>query len=524
MLRQIKITAAALCAVILIALAVYLFFALSRSSSLTAALPQPSDNVPYLLIETKDKTYPAAVSSFLTDGVYAPLKEGTPRNVILSIAAAAEDAAVMIEEKENSSAEVYAALRFSASDMKLLKKGQLPDPIKEVLKSPSLSAAEDGAWLLHTKDSDSPVYCKADGKRAIFAAEESSFRLMLDLAAGRGNSMGRKKWHEEKSWPGHIEICDGGLLTAKEKKQTPLKVEASWHKTEATKLSEASGELRWRVSGLDSLMGSLALNALSAKKWNTENSFIPEPLLLSMGINLPPLKGSPEDWPFPLSSIGDLGKTMELSDSQISRVLSGQTIFSLGGQNRILWFSLPGFMVEFTGDKKDMQNLVEVFWKKLFLGTEPKPISGFEYGGTAELPFSVIGAGRGGSAVLGLASPESVSPKNKLGRFLKEDEKAIGWIVADLPRIGAALSDMTKMNSFVEDEEEEDDPAFSYDSEEPEGGEVFQPEMSFSPFDQGVTDSFGNVLKKLGKVLIVWEKSDSGRLNWYAPKVPKAAK
>ena len=58
MLRQIKITAAALCAVILIALAVYLFFALSRSSSLTAALPQPSDNVPYLLIETKDKTYP----------------------------------------------------------------------------------------------------------------------------------------------------------------------------------------------------------------------------------------------------------------------------------------------------------------------------------------------------------------------------------------------------------------------------------------------------------------------------------
>ena len=102
MLRQIKITAAALCAVILIALAVYLFFALSRSSSLTAALPQPSDNVPYLLIETKDKTYPAAVSSFLTDGVYAPLKEGTPRNVILSIAAAAEDAAVLIEEKKTA--------------------------------------------------------------------------------------------------------------------------------------------------------------------------------------------------------------------------------------------------------------------------------------------------------------------------------------------------------------------------------------------------------------------------------------
>ena len=100
--------------------------------------------------------------------------------------------------------------------------------------------------------------------------------------------------------------------------------------------------------------------------------------------------------------------------------------------------------------------------------------------------------------------------------------------MADLPRIGAALSDMTKMNSFMEDESEEDDPMLSYGNEtgEPEAdsGEMFQPEMSFSPFDQGVTDSFGSVLKKLGKVVIVWEKPDTGRLEWYSPKAPKTGK
>ena len=45
--------------------------------------------------------------------------------------------------------------------------------------------------------------------------------------------------------------------------------------------------------------------------------------------------------------------------------------------------------------------------------------------------------------------------------------------------------------------------------------EPLQPELSLSPFDQGITDSFGNVLKRLGRVLIVWEKPLSGRINWY---------
>ncbi len=529
MLKQIKTAAIIIAAVAVAAFAIYLFFTLSGASSLTAALPKPADSSPYMLIETKDGTYPSSVSAFLTDGIYAPLKEGTPRNVILSLAEAAADAAVLIEEKEEGEPEVYAALRFSSKEMKALSKGELPETVKEALKSPSMKAgAEKDTWILQTKDSEMPIFCKAESKRAIFAADEASFRLMQDLASGRGSSIGRKKWKEEKSWPSHIEICDGGLLTSKAKRKTPLTLEAAWHELEKTKQGEPTGELRWRINGLDDLAGFFAMNALAPKKWDTVNSFIPEPLLLSMGINLPQMKGAPEEWPFPLSTLGALGKSMNLSDKKIGKILSGQTIFSLGGQNRLLWFTLPGFMVEFTGEKELMKELVDSFWDKMFMGTNPTQLEGFEYGGTAQLPFSVIGAGRDNLALLGLASPGSISTKNRLGRFLADDEKAVGWLVADLPRIGAALSDMTKMNSFMEDESEEDDPIMSYGSEteEPEAdsGEMFQPEMSFSPFDQGVTDSFGNVLKKLGKVVIVWEKPDTGRLNWYSPKASKTGK
>ena len=165
-----------------------------------------------------------------------------------------------------------------------------------------------------------------------------------------------------------------------------------------------------------------------------------------------------------------------------------------------------------------MNELVDSFWKNLFFGAEPKPLPGFTFGGTTNVPFSVIGAGRDGIAVLGLTTPQSINAKNRLGKFLKEDEAVVGWMLADLPRIGGALSEMTKMSSFLEEEGMEDSGPYGdyqgYGDNE-QLAEPLQPDLSLSPFDQGITDSFGSVLKQLGRVLIVWEKPLSGRINWY---------
>lgn len=201
---------------------------------------------------------------------------------------------------------------------------------------------------------------------------------------------------------------------------------------------------------------------------------------------------------------------MGLEDKQIQKILSGETIFSVGGYNKLLWFSLPGIMVQFTGDKALMAELVDAFWNKLFFGAEPKPLAGFDLGGSTNLPFSVVGAGKENIAVLGLLSPESLKGKVSLGRFLKDNEKAVGWLVADLPKVGAALSDMTKMNAFMNEPDINDEGYYEGDTED-----IFQPDSSFSPFDQGISDSFGNVLKRMGKALIVWETAESGRIDWY---------
>ena len=157
-----------------------------------------------------------------------------------------------------------------------------------------------------------------------------------------------------------------------------------------------------------------------------------------------------------------------------------------------------------------MRELVDAFWNRLFFGAEPTPIEGFDFGGTTNVPFSVVGAGRGNIAILGLLSPGSIKETVKLDNFMKDNEKAIGWIVADLPKIGAALSDMTKMNAFMNDSNVDEEEYYEGDEED-----IFQPDQGFSPFDQGISDSFGNVLKGMGKTLIVWETVESGRINWY---------
>ena len=525
--NKIKIACGAGAAAVVITAAVLMWIYWSPSGVL-AGIPKPDPARPYMVLETKDYNYPKPVSALLTDGIYALLKSGTPRNALLGAAAAAKDAGMMVQDSGEGMTEVYVSLRFSSSEMSQLKNGELPDTLKDMLKGGTVRREESsGMYTLESPSLSGPVYYAVRGKNALMAADRGALERMIAASKSSSDGLKGKKWQEERSWKGHIEFSDGGALTASSKNKFPIAVEAAWQDLEQKSAGEPAGVIKWRLTGLPTLAESYLNSNMKVKKWDTKNCVIPEPLLLSMGVVLPPLDGSPAEWPFPFSSLGEVAENLEMSDAEIREILSGETILSLGGQNRILWFSLPGFLVELTGKPDLMTKLVDSFWSKLFFGAEPKPLAGFTRGGATNLPFSVIGAGRDNIAVLGLTTPASLNMKDGLGRFLDEDEEAVGWMLADLPRIGGALSEMTKMSTFIGEEENEDEGAGGYTppSEEDmtgldsENAEPLQPEIKLTPFDQGITDSFGNVLKKMGRVLVVWEKPTSGRINWY--KAPK---
>jgi len=510
---------ASIAVVILFGLFIYIWS--TAGDDLSSALPEPYDSHPYVLIKTDDNNYPAAVSAVLTEGLYAPLRSGTSRNCLLSITESAKDCAVLVTEEDDGATEVYAAIRLSGSEMRALRRGELPDTWRIKLKSPRIEEGDKkDTWVLFTDEAGSPLYFKTEAKRILMAADYAPFKRLLAIEDGEERGLGNKKWKEERSWPGHIEICDGGMLSGNSKQPAPIKLQVAWKKLDNNDPSGRKGEAKWVIDGLDKKFGSVFMRSLRPKTWNTSNCIIPEPFLMSIGLDIPDLEGTPDKWPFPLSTIGSMGQSMGLSDDRIREIMSGKAILSLGGQNKILWFTLPGFIVELSGKKEEMKELVAAFWNKLFFGAEPQPLDNFEFGGTANIPFSVVGAGRDNIAVLGLVTPESLNGQNKLGKFLDDDEKCIGWIFADLPRLGRSLSEMTKMSSFMNDEDAYDDGT----ADAPKNGEFFQPESAFSPFDQQITDSFGNVLRGFGKVLIIWEKADSGRISWYKDEKHKSDK
>lgn len=518
MTNRIKLILGAAGAGILIITAVIIIVFCGRSGIL-GALPAPEGTRPYVLIETKDKNYPKAVSALLTDGLYALLRNGTPRNALLKTAAAAQEAGVLVEDRGEAGAEVYCVFLFDDDTAAALKKGALPQSLSTVFKNGEIreDAKIKNVSAIHAEDLATPVYYTAWKKYWLMAASPEALAKMTEATDDKKKSLASKKWTLENKWPAHIEFCDGGVLTTNSEYKFPISIEAAWHASESAKAGEPAGEARWALVNLDKKVELYLNSSLKARKWKTSSCVIPEPLLLSVGVNLPPLSGSPKEWPFPLSAFGETADSLGLSESKVREILSGQTVFSLGGQNRILWFSLPGFLVEFTGKPAVMTELIQAFWENLFFGAIPKPLPGFTAGGTTNVPFSVVGAGRDDIAILGLVSAASLNNKDGLGSFLKEDEEVVGWMLADLPRIGGALSEMTKMSSFIDQEAGEDDPALSEEqsTEAATEAEPLQPEMALTPFDQGITDSFGNVLKGMGRILVVWEKPLSGRINWY---------
>ncbi|MDO5116118.1 MAG: hypothetical protein Q4D58_08495 [Synergistaceae bacterium] len=512
-MKKFKYLLAAAAAAAVIAAAAFVIYSFSDSSGMMSAIPAPSETSPYLLLETKEGGYPETLLSMLIESGYDALREGTPHCALLEAAAKAKESALLAQDS-GSELELYCVLRLEDKETARLKKGRMPESLRPVFEGAEISGGGEEPFAIRSSSLYSPVYYAVSGKNVLLAADRRALQKMEALGENPKAGLGGKRWSQEESWPCHLEISDGGAVTAESEHKFPLTAEAAWREKERQNDSEPAGEMRWALVNLGKSVESYLTSSLKARKWNTSDCIIAEPLLLSAGVNLPPLDGAPGDWPFPLSSLGELAESLNMTDDQIREILSGQTVFSLGGQNRILWFSLPGLLVEFSGRPELMAELVDSFWKNLFFGAEPKPLEGFDYGGTGKIPFSVVGAGRGGIAVLGLTTPQSLSSGNRLGQFLSGDESAVGWLIADLPRIGSALSEMAKMSGFRGDDGDSAFLPYGGGSEEEEI-EPLQPEISVSPFDQEAADAFGAILKRLGRVLVVWEKPLSGRVNWY---------
>ncbi|MEG1642277.1 MAG: hypothetical protein RR272_04110 [Synergistaceae bacterium] len=518
MTKKIKLIFLAIFVTFLASLGVYLYYNISSSKYLTTALPKPSEEKPYILLEATVKDFPTKIVEILTEKSYEIIKSGTSQEFLVKVASTAEKSAFLIEHNNDGFLQTYVAAEFSHKETKMLHKGTVPQSIKDKYPNITVKQGEPhSTWILSNPQTGEELYYYIEGKRILLATNKEDLEILKSTAKGQTPSAGRNKWKKDSSWQNNIEISDGGIILSRYELTSPIKVRASWRELPALTHGEPIGEAKWEIVENKEVKLYKLLSTLKPIKWDNKKCLAPDPTVITIGMNVPQLPEDYNKWPFPLSILGKFVESLELSPKEASKAISGKTIFAVGGINKMLWLTLPGFMVEFSGQEEEMRMLVSSFWDKIFFGAEPTPLQGFSYGGMAQLPFSTIGAGNGTISVFGLIGEKNITQHRLLDNFLKKDEEVIGWLTADMDKVAASLLHLAKLNSFSSGSETQS----VFDSETPVteedvlSPEPFQPEMAMTPFDSLITPSLCEKIAKLGKIVLVWENSTSGRINWY---------
>ena len=512
MFKKIKLAAALVFVLLAVALGAYLYINISAESSLSAALPAPDNNRPYVLAEFSSDDFPVKITGLLYGTKYGAVKANTPEALLLSFIKEAKSTALLAELSDEKGLRLYVSMFFSPEELRSLKKGDIPPSWKD-LPPVTISRGETkGCWVITENQTANTIYYAFSSDRVLAARTPGELSVMVSVREKNLDSAGSHSWKKNSSASNNAEISDGGMLLASADKLRPVKLRFSWDKLSGA-VGTPAGRLDWELA-VNRLPG--ILSGLKPVVWEKDELLAAEPSMATMGLNIPVLPQNYDKWPLPFKPAGAFARSLELSPKQASRAISGKSVFTVGGENSILWLTLPGFLMQFTGEEEDMRALVSAFWEKLFFGAEPVPVKGFTYGGKATLPFSTIGAGNGQMSVFGLISEASLRQSTLELPFLENNEAVVGWLTADMKNVSSALLKLAPAENYSATK---DAPSI-FDNEVPSeedfySEEPFQPEMSLTPFDRFLTRDFCEKLAALGKIVFVWEKPLSGRLLWY---------
>lgn len=475
---------AALLLLILIALLAVPFM---RSSDRLSTLPPPDDSSPFAMVSARGGEFPLRpVRLCMESSILFPRGGESPLAILLPLFEAARSSALVVTERENGFA-AYGTLSLSQKERSALLSGSLPPSWSDLFVSPEVYR-EDGLLRVGAANTSSPIYIEPYRGYAFVADSLSDIDRMRAVRSGAGGGI-KARWTLKRSWGGHLRLSDGGALgelVRGEPSGAPVTLELAWNSDREDSLS---GKFDWRVFGLERHFTKGFVRNVKQKNWSLAENFIPEPLLLAFGVNLPDPGRNLASLPAFMKPLGERLRKMGLKEKEARNILTGPVIFSIGGKTQVLWFELPGLTLNLPDRGKDGNKLLDVFWSEFFMGATPRPVRGYTHGGTTDLPFSLVAAGNDRNTVIALAAPD-VERNGELSGFLKE-EKAVGWFFLDLPKTGSSLAEMPSLDALFS----ENDDAGSTDTTS--------------------IDRLGDSLKKLGRVFFVWKSGASGHGSWF---------
>jgi hypothetical protein len=463
---------------------------------LLSTLPAPDAAAPFIMMSSSGAEFPLyAARLFLESSTVSP-GGVSPVASVIPLLTASDQTAVVVTERKNGLA-VYGAFTIPPEERAAMLSGDLPSRWRLCFDNPEVRVTDlDSAIQIRADNIASPLYVGLPGESARVSDSLYDMEKMLD-SAGRnpanpaGNAGGN--WSIGGSWEGRLKLSDGGVLhsmtTGGGTASIPLEVELSWKSSEETGESGVRmGRILWSVKGIEDLAGRQFMKSVKEYDWSESELFIPDPLIASLGINISPPRDV-SSFPSPIRYMSDQFQRLGMKRSEIQSLLSGVTVFSVGGNTQVLWFDLPGLVLDMPDRGDESKKLIERFWSDLFLGAELREVPGYEYGGVTGMPFTILAAGNGKDTVIGLTEPD-VERNPDVPELLLSEKSAIGWLFLDLPKLGMALADMPSINAMLN----------------PDGEDIVDDES---------TNRLRETMNEMGRLFVVWDEGAAGHAVWY---------
>lgn len=471
-----------------------------------SSLPRPTPGTPYVMLRAEQGAFPlhamrlfSASESFFPGG-------GSPLAALLPVLNASRQAALIVAERPHGIA-LSAAFCTDEKTHRTLAAGRLPEKIAELFLLPGLTKTEaKGVYRLQAANVALPLYLSTKDDCTYVTDSLTDMEKILGIRRGKESGIDHQ-WRIDAGHRAALLISDGGIaasyFSAARTPPAPLELEIGW--TPAPERSPdipptddiPGGEAEWHLSGLEQVAGKSFLASCKPFDWSRTDFFIPDPPIAVIGFNLPAPGKRLQALPRPLSDVAAQLGRMKLKASDIQTLLSGPFALSLGGRTNVLWFELPGIVLDVPGRGDAGGRLVEKFWAELFSGTAPKPVDGYAQGGMAEMPFSILAAANPDTAVLGLTAPDA-ERSTEIAQILARRGNAVGWLFVDLPKLGASISDMPTFGALVTDHD-------TIDMDEADDGAG----------ENEIADDLRKATSGLGKLFILIEAATNGRALWY---------
>jgi hypothetical protein len=451
---------------------------LDLRSSLLEFLPAPDAGAPVVIISALRGEFPQDAARLC--GV-------SGMTLFIPIFDSADAMALLIAESDGKLS-VCGVFVPGLEEYDVLNAGELPDGWKRDFPGANLrSAGRKWVYRLVAENLPEPLYLAAMDD-LVFVADSMAGIGKL-MAVNDGSSAGiKRKWAMEPQWGGHVYLSDGGLIfdalngTGDSRAHRgAMEIEAAW----TTSANAGESRVKWKVSGVENVVNRAFLDDLRPRDWSGLELFVPDPLVLAFGINLPKPGRTMTSLPGPLKYTAEQMRKMGMRTSEIQAILTGRAAFSVGGRTQLLWFDLPGIVVDIEGRGETSFKLMDKFWSELFIGAEPKPVEGFSHGGVTNLPFTVLAAANDEKILIGLVQPDA-EQNIEAKELIASVSPVIAWAYVDFPMLGASIAEIPALNSVIYEDDEED------------------------PLDEESANNLKNVMSSLGRVFMTMESTTSG--------------